>query len=137
MSAFDRFMDKIYDYADLISALLLALSIASTILGGATAYKNELPTTGPLGFLSYLKPATQIIGNWYLWLAFLGPLGTIIFGYLTVDYYMMKKKFDKLIDTDSKVQFIKNYKDLEELAWKLTSWHRRRLTKKKVELNIK
>lgn len=137
MSAFDRFMDKIYDYADLISVLLLVLSISSTILGGATAYKDALPTTGPLGFLSYLKPATQMIGNWYLWLVFLGPLGIIIFGYLTVDYYLMKKKFEELINTDSKAQFIKNYKELEELAWKLTTWHRMRLTKKKVEFNIR
>jgi hypothetical protein len=48
-----------------------------------------------------------------------------------------RSRFNELIDTESKSQFIEDLDEIEELAWKLTTKHEMMVVDKKKELGIR
>lgn len=77
------------------------------------------------------------IGNWMVWVAFLGPILGLIGGFYFVDTLRKRREFNKLINTTSKAKFVRNQDRLEYLAWILSSEHERKVWEKKQEFNIK
>lgn len=119
------------NYGHLFSALIIILSAIMTFFGisGFEQIKNVMP--------EQIKSIENAIGNFYLWFIILGPFLLLIFGWLLIDYYCKRKEFEKLIDTQSKAQFIKNLQRIEELAFSLPERYEKKIEKKKIELKVK
>ena len=85
----------------------------------------------------YLKDILDGIGSWIVWMVVLGPILLMGGGWYFFDGLKKRKEFGKLIDTDSKAVFVRNYDRLEELAYYLTESHRQIFYDKRDEFKIK
>ena len=93
-------------------------------------------------FLQAYLPGTvndfvRIPGNWNYWILLLAGLGTPIGGWYFYDTRKKMKKFENLMETNSKSKFSKNLSDLEDIAWYLGKEYEKRLEEKKKALRIK
>ena len=114
-----------------LSTLTFGLGILSMIL--AITYwliPNQTP--------DWLKAVNNAIGNWMIWVAFLGFLALIGGGYYFIDTIRKEREFDRLVTTTSKELFVKNQKRIEELAYyHLPSSYEKRYQAKRKEFRIK
>jgi hypothetical protein len=85
----------------------------------------------------YLREILDGIGNWIVWMVVLGPIILMGSGWYFFDGLRKRKEFAKLIDTDSKAVFVRNYDRLEELAYYLTENHKQTFYEKRDEFKIK
>jgi len=77
------------------------------------------------------------IGNWMIWVAFIGPLLLLGGGWYFFDTIRKRREFRRLIDTDSKAKFVHNQDRIERLAWSyLGSEYIKKVQKKKEEFNL-
>jgi hypothetical protein len=68
------------------------------------------------------------------------PLGAIIFivgAYLTAAYSVARRKFEHLMETKSKAEFLRNIPELEEILWELTPADETRYADKRAELKVR
>ncbi len=78
------------------------------------------------------------IGNWMIWVAFLGFLALLAGGYYFIDTIRKEREFDRLVNTTSKEIFVKNQKRIEELAYyHLPASYERRYQQKRKDFRIK
>jgi hypothetical protein len=77
------------------------------------------------------------IGDWKYWLVIISPIILVTSGFYLGDNILKRRKFNKLINTTSKANFVRNLDDIEYLAWKLTEKHAAIVDEKKREFNIK
>lgn len=114
-----------------LSTLVFGLGILSMIL--AVTYWL-LPGVTP----QWLMNINQAIGNWMIWVAFLGFLALLGGGYYFIDTIRKEREFDRLVNTTSKELFVKNQKRIEELAYyHLPSAYEKRYQQKRREFRIK
>jgi len=114
-----------------LSTLLFGLGVLSMVL--ALSYW-AFPSSSP----EWLQGLTKGIGNWMIWVAFLGFLALLAGGYYFIDTIRKEREFDRLVSTTSKEAFVKNLKRIEELAYyHLPSAYERRYLEKKKEFRIK
>ncbi len=86
----------------------------------------------------WLMNIDDAIGNWMIWVAFLGFLALLGGGYYFVDTIRKEREFDHLVSTSSKENFVKNQKRIEELTYyHLPSSYERRYQQKRKEFRIK
>jgi hypothetical protein len=86
--------------------------------------KYEFPLMGPIGY-----------GSWFF--AGLGGLVTL-FGFIYFfDYNKKHKKFEELIEPDSKAHFVRNLVELEELAIALGPDYESRVMEKRERYKVK
>ena len=76
-------------------------------------------------------------GNWMYWIFVVSLMGLILFIYLYLKFLSDAKKFTNIISGSSKQNFIKNIKELEELAYKLGPSFEKRLLEAKEKWNYK
>lgn len=85
----------------------------------------------------FLRDIDQRIGNWIIWIAFLGILLTLAGGWYFADTVRKRREFRRLIATDSKAKFVRNQDRLERLAhFYLGSEYRKRVEEKKREFGL-
>lgn len=114
-----------------LSTLVFGLGILSMIL--AFTYW-VIPAQTP----DWLKNINTSIGNWMIWVAFLGFLALLGGGYYFIDTIRKEREFDRLVTTTSKESFVKNQKRIEELAYyHLPSSYEKRYQAKRKEFRIK
>ncbi len=114
-----------------LSTLVFGLGILSMIF--AITYWL-LPGVTP----DWLMNINNAIGNWMIWVAFLGFLALLGGGYYFVDTIRKEREFNRLVNTTSKEIFVKNQKRIEELAYyHLPSAYERRYQQKRKEFRIK
>jgi hypothetical protein len=68
------------------------------------------------------------------------PTGILIImfsGWYMADSLYKRSRFNELMETESKSQFLDDLEEVEELAWKLTTRHEMMVVDKKRELGIK
>ncbi len=124
-------MVKLRDLRYELSTLIFGLGILSMIL--ALTYW-VLPAQTP----DWLKGIDTAIGNWMIWVAFLGSLALLGGGYYFIDTIRKEREFDRLVTTTSKEIFVKNQKRIEELAYyHLPSSYEKRYQAKRKEFRIK
>lgn len=119
------------------SSLFTMLCVLAIIFGGLSMYKASTPGVTfpePLGGALDQLHAPQAYD---LCLLPLGILLVMFTGYYMGDQIVMRRKFNTLIDTESKARFLENQEELEELAWKLSTKHERIVVDKKKELKIR
>ncbi len=114
-----------------LSTLFFGLGILGMVLA-LTYYL--LPTQSP----DWLMSVNRTIGNWMIWVAFLGFLALAGGGYYFIDTIRKEREFDRLVSTNSKEVFVKNQKRIEELAYyHLPSGYEKRYQSKKQEFRIR
>ncbi|MCI4339696.1 MAG: DUF3198 domain-containing protein [Thermoplasmata archaeon] len=119
-----------------LSIVVLAIGILLTVLAAGDLTPLS---TGP-GFPS-INPYTDQTGaggpNYNLAFVLLGPIITIVGAYLVGAYYLARRRFEHLMTTKSKAEFLRNIPDLEDLLWDLTPNDETRYEEKKAELRVR
>jgi len=121
---------KIKEFKIPLSLVFLAISLfASTIIAIYWFSLAILPTD----FSSFIN----YTGNWVYYIFALSIIGDGYFIYLFFSTINARRKFEELMNTDSKSNFVKNIRDLEMEARKLGPSFKKRLDEKKEQLKIK
>jgi uncharacterized protein DUF3198 len=119
-----------------LSIALLALGILLTVL--AVAAFTPLKDAGPFPAINNATNQGPNGGpNYDLVFVIVGPIVVLIGSYLVGAYYIARAKFEHLMVTKSKAEFLRNLPDLEDLLWDLTPNDERRYMEKKAELRIR
>lgn len=109
--------------------VMMILTVDRYLLGGSGA-GSKLP--------DFLQDIDRRIGNWIIWIAFLGILVVLIGGWYLQDTIRKRREFGRLLSTDSKAKFVRNQQHLEELAhWYLGREYVKRFEEKKQDFAIK
>jgi len=76
------------------------------------------------------------IGNWDMVMFGVGAIILGVFAYYLYDTVMTRKKFDELMNVQSRRKFVKNLDEIDFLAHKLpdSDWKRYQMTRKKYKI---
>lgn len=66
-----------------------------------------------------------------------GPIVFLIGAYFVGAYYLARRRFEHLMDTKSKAEFLRNLPEVEDLLWDLTPDDELRYAQKKTDLRIR
>ena len=123
-------------YRYLLSIVLLAGGILLTVL--AIGAFTPLSATTPFPTINSATDQSGTGGpNYNLIFVVAGPIVVMIGGYLVGSYYVARHKFEHLMVTKSKAEFLRNLPEVEDLLWDLTPDDERRYLEKKAELRIR
>jgi hypothetical protein len=75
--------------------------------------------------------------NYNLVFIILGPIVAILGAYLVGAYYYARRKFEHLMVTKSKAEFLRNIPELEEILWDLTPDDEARYQRKLADLRVR
>jgi hypothetical protein len=75
--------------------------------------------------------------NYDLAFVIIGPIIALIGGYLVGAYVVARRKFEHLMESRSKAEFLRNIPELEEILWDLTPADEQRYLLKRAELKIR
>lgn len=104
--------------------------IGGLVMTILTIDRYALGGSGPESRLpDFLQDIDRRIGNWIIWVAFVGVLLLIGGGWYFQDTIRKRREFGRLLNTDSKAKFVRSQQRLEELA----HWYLGREFVKKVE----
>jgi hypothetical protein len=84
-----------------------------------------------------LNGANPNAPNYDLAFAVAGPIIFIVGAYLSGAYILARRKFEHLMETRSKAEFLRNIPDLEDLLWDLRPEDEQRYLAKRTELKIR
>jgi hypothetical protein len=128
-----RFRRGLRTYRATISGIVLAVGVLLSVLA--------LGAFTPLQNLAFFHAIDQSTGtgsaNYNLVFAIVGPIVAIIGGYLVGAYLVARRRFEHLMVTKSKAEFLRNIPEIEELLWELTPKDEVRYEDKRSELRIR
>lgn len=75
--------------------------------------------------------------DWILLFVVAGLIIDIVGIYMVAVYLVARKRFEHLIKTKSKAEFVRNLPEVEDLLWDLTPNDEERLVRRKQELRIR
>jgi hypothetical protein len=116
-----------------ISIFVLAVGVFLTTLalGYFTPLSNSYPFT-------VINPATNTpSANYNLVFVIVGPIIVIVGFYLVGAYFVARRKFEHLMLTKSKAEFLRNIPELEDLLWDLTPADESRYEQKRAEFRLR
>jgi hypothetical protein len=123
-------------YRFLLSVILLAAGIFLVVL--TVGNFTPLSSWGPFPAVNNATDQSPSGGpNYNLLFVVVGPIVVLIGAYLVGAYYIARSKFEHLMVTKSKAEFLRNLPDLEDLLWDLTPADEQRYIEKKAELRIR
>jgi hypothetical protein len=128
-----RFRHGMRVYRAPISIFVLAVGVLLTILalGFFTPLSNDYP-------FNAINPSTnQPSANYNLVFVIAGPIVSIVGAYLVAAYYNARRKFEHLMVTKSKAEFLRNIPELEDLLWDLTPADESRYEAKRAEFRMR
>jgi hypothetical protein len=119
-----------------LSILLFLIGIALTTL--AVGDLSPLSATAPFPVINgYTDQSANGGVNYNLAFVILGPIVIIIGAYFVGAYVLARRKFEHLMLTKSKAEFLRNLPEIEDLLWELTPKDGIRYERKKTELKIR
>jgi hypothetical protein len=116
-----------------LSVVVLAVGILLTIL--AAGYFTPLSQYPP--FPAVNAGTAQPNANYNLVFVIAGPIIVIVGIYLVGAYYLARHRFEHLMRTRSKAEFLRNLPEVEDLLWELTPADEDRYADKKAEMGIR
>ncbi len=123
-------------YRAVFSVLILGVGVSLTLL--ALSAFTPLGAVPPFSWiLPYTDRSASGGPNYNLVFAVVGPITVIVGAYLTGAYFVARRKFDHLMTTRSKAEFLRNLPEVERLLWDLTPADEIRYERKKAELHIR
>ncbi|MFY9717323.1 MAG: DUF3198 domain-containing protein [Thermoplasmata archaeon] len=117
-----------------VSIVVFALGVLLSIL--ALGDFTPLRTIEPF---SSLNGVTNPPGgsNYNLIFIVLGPIIALVGAYLVGAYFVARRKFEHLMVTKSKAEFLRNIPELEDLLWDLTPIDEDRYEEKRAEFRMR
>jgi hypothetical protein len=115
-----------------IGCLLSALALGDFIGPLASS-----PVFNPVDHLTDQSQYGNGGPNYNLAFAILGPIIFIVGAYLVGAYLVARRKFEHLMETRSKAEFLRNIPELEEILWDLTPADEQRYLAKRGELKVR
>ncbi|HTW39765.1 MAG TPA: DUF3198 domain-containing protein [Thermoplasmata archaeon] len=128
-----RFRFGLRKYRAWIADTVLVIGIFLTVL--ALGYFTPLANSQP--FVAINNATATPTANYNLIFVVLGPIIIIAGAYLVGSYYTARHKFEHLMRTKSKAEFLRNIPDLEDLLWELTPADEVRYEQKKADLRVR
>ncbi|MDI6916787.1 MAG: DUF3198 domain-containing protein [Thermoplasmatales archaeon] len=127
-------MNKIFrEYMLMLSAILFGVGIIMTVIGFLWCFTViQLNTVNPS-----LEEFSEKLGNWGWWILIPAPFILIAGGWYFSDQLLARKKFNKMISTNSKASLVKNIGEVEGIMWKLPRKYEVRFEEKKKKFKIK
>jgi len=117
-----------------ISIAVLAIGFVLTIL----ALGDFIPPLAASEPFTTINTVTSTpAANYNLVFVILGPILVIIGGYLVGLYFHARRRFEHLMLTKSKAEFLRNIPELEELLWDLTPRDQVRYEQRLSELRLR
>ncbi len=129
-----RFRHGMRTYRAAISIFVLAAGALLTLL--AVGYFTPLSASYPF---SAINGATNPPSgpNYNLVFIIAGPIVIIVGAYLVGAYFTARRRFEHLMLTKSKAEFLRNIPELEKLLWDLTPADELRYDQKLSELRLR
>ncbi len=128
-----RFRHGVRSYRAAISIFVFAAGLLLTIL--ALGYFTPLSSSFP--FTAINSATDQPSANYNLVFIIVGPIVSIVGAYLVGAYFYARRKFEHLMLTKSKAEFLRNIPELEDLLWDLTPADESRYQQKRAELRLR
>ena len=120
-------------YRFAFSILVLAVGAFLSVL--AVGFFTPLNTAQP--FVAINSATNQPTANYNLLFVVVGPITAIIGAYLVGAYYLARHRFEHLMVTRSKAEFLRNIPEVEDLLWDLTPDDEQRYSQKLADLRIR
>ena len=120
-------------YRAILSIFILAVGVLLTIL--ALGFFTPLSGWGPFPAINAATSTPS--ANYNLVFVVVGPIVVIAGAYLVGSYFVARTKFEHLMVTKSKAEFLRNIPELEDLLWELTPADELRYEDKKAELRVR
>ena len=128
-----RFRHGMRAHRAIVSVVVFAVGVFLSVL--AIGYFTPLSS---LSFFSTINSVTdQPNANYNLVFVILGPIVAILGAYLVGAYYFARLKFEHLMVTKSKAEFLRNIPELEQILWDLTPNDEIRYENKRAELRVR
>ncbi len=112
----------------------MIIGLIFLLISALGIFLNHLDFVKENGFLQSIFDA---LGNYIYWLFIAMITLTIACGWIFVDLVLSRQKFDELVKTGSKAVFVRNFNELEDLAWKLGPKYMDIVYERKKKLRIK
>src|SRR5271169_6148824 len=116
-----------------ISILVFAVGILLTTL--AIGDFTPLSSSPPFPQINSVTQTPN--ANYNLLFVIAGPIVLIIGGYFVGAYYLARRRFEHLMLTKSKAEFLRNLPEVEDLLWEFTPADEIRYAEKKSDLRIR
>jgi len=120
-------------YRAIISIFILVVGVLLTVL--AAGFFTPLSTVGPFPAINSATNTPD--WNYNLLLVIVGPIIVVVGAYMVGAYFVARRKFEHLMLTKSKAEFLRNITELEDLLWDLTPIDERRYEAKRAELRVR
>jgi hypothetical protein len=123
-------------HRNILSIIVLAIGVLLTVL--AVGEFTPLSQSGPFPGINGVTDQSSTGGpNYNLLFVVIGPIIVLIGGYLVGAYYVARRRFEHLMLSRSKAEFLRNLPEVEDLLWELTPADEVRYENKKIELRIR
>jgi len=122
---------RTYRAAVSIFVFVVGLFLSTLALGYFTPLANSAP------FNAINAQTNTPTANYNLLFIVVGPIVSIVGAYLVGSYFVARRKFEHLMVTKSKAEFLRNIPELEELLWDLTPADAVRYEEKKADLRVR
>jgi hypothetical protein len=116
-----------------ISIVVLAIGFFLSIL--ALGYFTPLSQSEPFSTIN--SSTNTPTANYNLVFVIVGPILIIVGGYLVGSYFYARQRFEHLMLTKSKAEFLRNLPEVEELLWDLTPGDEVRYEQKLADLRLR
>jgi len=129
-----RFRHGLRTHRALVSIFVFVVGIFLSILAiGAFTPLMNVPFFQAIDSVTAAPNAP----NYNLVFIILGPIVAILGAYLVGAYYYARRKFEHLMVTKSKAEFLRNIPELEEILWDLTPNDETRYQRKLADLRVR
>ena len=128
-----KFRYGLKTYRAVVSIFVLAVGLLLTVL--ALGAFTPLHTVPPFPTINH--STEQPTANYDLVFVIFGPIVSIIGGYMVGVYFVARRRFEHLMLTKSKAEFLRNIPEMEDLLWDLTPADEFRYEDKSIELHVR
>jgi hypothetical protein len=116
-----------------LSAVVFGAGVLLSILA-----LGDFTPLSQVGVFTAINRATDTPGaNYNLVFVVVGPIVSIVGAYLVGAYVVARRKFEHLMRTKSKAEFLRNVPEVESILWDLTPKDESRYFQKKADLRIR
>jgi threonine/homoserine/homoserine lactone efflux protein len=129
-----RFRDWLRKNRFAVSVIVLAVGVFLTVL--AAGDLTGLSTVQPFTAINTVTAAPNG-ANYNLAFVVIGPIVSIIGAVLVGGYLLSRRRFEHLMKTKSKAEFLRNLDKIEELLWDLTPADEQRYLDKRAEFRLR
>lgn len=129
-----RFNHQVRVHRLLLSILTFAIGILLTVL--AIGYFTPISSVAPFTQINQVT-AQGNQTNYNLVFVIAGPIVSIIGAYFVGAYYIARRRFEHLMETKSKAEFLRNLPEIEDILWDLTPNDEQRYLDKRADLRIR